>query len=109
MGGSGVGGVRWFIAGNMTQDSDGCKKESGLESVDKFVTKVGERPGAKSGLKSAGIEKPQMNVNLCILRHSSWIFRAGKVDLIWIPDQSGFRKTEKEEISEGGLPIKTEL
>ena len=47
MGGSCVGELRWFFPG--------------LES------KVGERPGAKSSLKSAGIEKPQMNVNLCIL------------------------------------------
>ena len=110
MGGSGVGGVRWFIAGDMTQDSEGCKKESELESVEKFVTKVGERPGAKSGLKSVGIEKLQMNVNLCVLRHSIWIFRPGKVDLIWIPDQSGFRMKEKDDIDNGeGLHIKTEL
>jgi hypothetical protein len=110
MGGSGVGGVTWFFASDSTHDSEGCNKESTLESVEKFLTEVGERPGAMSGLKSAGIHQPQSDVNLCILRPPTWIFRPGKVDLIWIPDQGAFRRKGKEDIQEkGGINIKTEL
>ena len=95
MGGSGIGGVTWFFASDTSNDSEGCTIEAEHESLKTFLTKMGERPGAKSGLESVGIKEPKSDVNLCILRPPNWVFRPGKVDLIWIPDQSGFRKNGK--------------
>ena len=109
MGGSGVGGVTWFFASEIVHSSEGCKAEADLESVEKFLTEVGERPGAKSGLTSAGIENPQKNVNLCILRHTGWVFRLGDVELVWIPDQTMTRVRGKEDVNQDELNIKTEL
>ena len=110
MGGSGVGGVTWFIASNSVENSEGCKEESEEESVVKFVTIVGERPGAKSGLKTAGIDRPQEHVNLCILRSSGWVFRPGGVQILWIPDQTGMRMKGGEKKRQGyDTAGKTEL
>ena len=110
MGGSGVGGVTWFIASTKVDDSDGCRSESEEESVVKFVTVVGERPGAKRSLKTAGINTPQRNINLCILRQGGWVFRRGDVQLLWLPDQTGSRVTGREEKGVGEQSyVKTEL
>ena len=110
MGGSGVGGVTWFIANTKVDDSDGCRAESEEESVVKFVTVVGERPGAKRSLKTAGINTPQKNINLCILRQGGWVFRRGDVQLLWVPDQTGSRVTRTEDSGDGvDRSAKTEL
>ena len=102
MGGSGVGGVTWFIASTKVDHSEGCRSESEEESVVKFVTVVGERPGAKRSLQTAGINTPQRNINLCILRQGGWVFRRGGVQLLWVPDQTGSRITARDDRDGGG-------
>ena len=110
MGGSGLGGVTWFIASTKVDDSDGCRSESEEESVVKFVTVVGERPGAKRSLKTAGINTPQRNINLCILRQGGWVFRREDVQILWLPDQAGSRVTGREDRGDDGdRSVKTEL
>ena len=69
-----------------TQSSEGCTAEF-LDGHAKIMTTlVGERPGAKSGLLDSGISEPTNKVNICILRGTSWVFRKGNVDLMWVPD-----------------------
>merc|ERR1712037_138091 len=84
MGGSGIGGVQWFLASPSTKDSSGC----GSEASPRVETTVkGERPGA--GLREEG------PANLCIKRGEFWVFRPGQVEVRWVPDNSGMKVGEK--------------
>ena len=68
-----------------TQSTEGCNEEFLHGNVKIMTTLVGERPGAKSGLLESRISEPTENVNICILRGTTWVWRKGKVDLMWVP------------------------
>ena len=110
--GSGIGGVTWFIASDTVKDSEGCKEEASVDGLVKHMTKRGERPGAVRSLQEEGRGKPGEVVNICIQRYPHWIFRPGKVELLWIPDNSEFQKKgndEKMDEVKEKFGVKTEL